>query len=72
MTPDVPTFLCMRPSALYDILNDSYDVTERKTGSLVCRLAMAISFSGWHVSLFPRILIRSSVAVTLCYACFCF
>ena len=29
---------------LYDILNDSYDVTERKTGSLICRLAMATSF----------------------------
>lgn len=41
MTPDGPALLRMRPSALYDILNDSYDVTERKTGSLVCRLAMA-------------------------------
>jgi hypothetical protein len=29
---------------LYDILNDSYDVTERKTGSAICRLAMATSF----------------------------
>ena len=29
---------------LYDILNDSYDVTERKTRSLFCRLAMATPF----------------------------
>ena len=45
MIPDAPTLLRMRLSALYDILNDSYDVTERKTGSLICRLAMAISNS---------------------------
>lgn len=37
---------------LYDIVNDSYDVTERKTGSLICRLAMADTFPLWHVFLF--------------------
>jgi hypothetical protein len=30
-TTDVPAFLQIRPSAFYDILNDSYDVTEEKT-----------------------------------------
>jgi hypothetical protein len=30
-TTDVPTFSRIRPSAFYDILNDSYDVTEEKT-----------------------------------------
>lgn len=29
----------------YDILNDSYDVTETKTGSMICGLAMATSNS---------------------------
>jgi hypothetical protein len=34
-----------RPSAFYDILNDSYDVTEEKTSSSLCRPAMVVSGS---------------------------
>jgi hypothetical protein len=40
---DVPSVCGRGRQLLYDILNDSHDVTERKTGSLFCRLAMADS-----------------------------
>lgn len=42
----------LRRNLLNDIFNDFHDVTERKTGSLLCRLAMAISDSQLLASFF--------------------